>query len=229
MTVYAADHKKITTVFVLLLLSLLFGARTVKAETTRTVRVGYYENEVFEEGAAPGAVKTGYAYEYYRKLSEYTGWNYEYVYGSFSELYDMLLADEIDLLAGLAKREDRLAVIGYLEEPMGNETYSLVRHDDDASVNWSPSSVSGKRIGVLESAVPEVLREYLSAHAIEAEIVTFSDYEMLLRLLTTDGWISSRPRETALTAEIMPKSSVPSVLPIIISASVFCRRISLMS
>ena len=38
-----------------------------------TVRVGYYENEVFQEGAQPGSVKTGYAYEYYQKLSEYTG------------------------------------------------------------------------------------------------------------------------------------------------------------
>ena len=40
---------------------------------------GNYENEVFEEGAAENANKTGYAYEYYRKLSEYTGWKYEYV------------------------------------------------------------------------------------------------------------------------------------------------------
>ena len=43
-------------------------------EEVETVKVGYYENEVFEEGAAENAIKTGYAYEYYRKLSEYTGW-----------------------------------------------------------------------------------------------------------------------------------------------------------
>ena len=56
-------------------------------EEPETVRVGYYENEVFQEGGQEGAVKTGYAYEYYRKLSEYTGWKYEYVYGSFGDLY----------------------------------------------------------------------------------------------------------------------------------------------
>lgn len=66
------------------------------------VRVGYYENEVFEEGAREGAVKTGYAYEYYQKLSEYAGWRYEYVYGEFGDLYQMLLDGEIDFLAGLA-------------------------------------------------------------------------------------------------------------------------------
>ena len=62
-----------------------FRPYSLSAAETDTVRVGYYENEVFEEGAAEGAVKTGYAYEYYRKLSEYTGWKYEYVYGSYSE------------------------------------------------------------------------------------------------------------------------------------------------
>ena len=37
---------------------------------TEVVRVGYYENEVFQEGAGEGEVKSGYAYDYYRKLSE---------------------------------------------------------------------------------------------------------------------------------------------------------------
>ncbi len=68
----------------------------------RLVRVGYYENEMFEEGAREGAVKTGYAYEYYQKLSEYTGWRYEYVYGEFGDLYQKLLDGGIDFLAGLA-------------------------------------------------------------------------------------------------------------------------------
>ncbi len=121
------------------------------SDDARTVRVGYYENEVFEEGASPDAVKTGYAYEYYRKLSEYTGWNYEYVYGGFGELYDMLLAGDIDLLAGLAKRDDRLDIIGYPAAPMGNEIYTLVKHEDDDSITVQTSSISGKKIGCLRA------------------------------------------------------------------------------
>ncbi len=93
------------------------------AAETKTVRVGYYENEVFQEGAREGAVKTGYAYEYYRKLSEYTGWEYTYVYGGFGELYQMLLDGGIDLLAGLAWREERAEVIGYPNAVMGRESY----------------------------------------------------------------------------------------------------------
>lgn len=83
--------------------------------TGDTIKVGYYENEVFQEGGAPGAVKTGYAYEYYRKISEYTGWKYEYVYGSYTDLYNLLLEGKIDLLAGLAWKESRKNIIAYPE------------------------------------------------------------------------------------------------------------------
>ena len=145
----------------------------------KKVRVGYYENEVFEEGAHEGAVKTGYAYEYYRKISEYTGWEYEYVYGDFSDLYQMLLDGEIDLLAGLAWREDRAGLIGYPVEPMGAESYTLVKHADDEDVTAEPATLSGKTIGVLESAMVDVLHEYLDAHDVEAQVVTFSDYDAL--------------------------------------------------
>ena len=155
------------------------GSKNDNDTETETVKVGYYENEVFEEGASPDAVKRGYAYEYYRKMSEYTGWNYEYVYGGFNELYDMLLNGQIDLLAGLAYRDDRVDLIGYPTAPMGRETYTLVRHDDDSTVNYSFSSVEGKKIGVLKSAIADVLEEFLNEQSIKAEVVLFDDYESL--------------------------------------------------
>ena len=113
-------------------------ASAVNADEHR-VRVGYYENEVFEEGAREGAVKTGYAYEYYQKLSEYAGWKYDYVYGEFGELYQMLLDGEIDLLAGLAWREDREGLIGYPDKAMGNESYNLIAHDTDEGFTTDPA------------------------------------------------------------------------------------------
>ena len=136
---------------------------------SKTVRVGYYENEVFQEGAQADAVKTGYAYEYYRKLSEYTGWEYEYEYGSFSDLYQMLLDGKIDLLAGLAFKEDRTTLIGYPDAPMGNETYNLVKHDTDEDTTIDPNSLNGKKIGVLDSAISDALNRYLDNQQITAE------------------------------------------------------------
>ena len=146
---------------------------------TKTVRVGYYENEVFQEGAREGAVKTGYAYEYYCKLSEYTGWRYEYVYGDFSDLYQMLLDGEIDLLAGLAWREDRAELIGYPDVVMGNESYYLVKHDTDENITAESDTLNECTIGVLDSAMVGVLNQYLDDHHVNAEVVTYSDYTQL--------------------------------------------------
>ena len=161
------------------LISCLFATVPAHAEGTKTVRVGYYENEVFQEGALEGAVKTGYAYEYYRKLAEYTGWKYDYVYGSFSDLYQMLLDGEIDLLAGLARKEDRIGLIGYPEAAMGHESYNLVKHEDDTGINVDPMTLAGKRIGVMESALVDALHQFLDFHGVEAEVISFPDYDSL--------------------------------------------------
>ena len=158
----------------------LVGTRPALAsEEEGTVVVGYYENEVFEEGASEGAVKTRYAYEYYRKLSEYTGWRYEYVYGDFADLYQLLLDGEVDLLAGLAKTKAREGIVGYPDRPMGDETLDLVAHADDEDVTSEPSSLAGKRIGVLDSALVAALEGYLAEHDIAADVVVFSGYEAL--------------------------------------------------
>ena len=160
-----------------------FSPVNVNAEGTSgaTVRVGYYENEVFQEGASADLVKTGYAYEYYQKLSEYTGWHYEYVYGEFGDLYKMLIDGKIDFLAGLAWREDRKEIIGFPEAAMGNETYSLVKHDADTDITLDTSTLNGRKIGVLDSAMVDVLQKFLNEHSINAEVVKFNDYEPLFQ------------------------------------------------
>ena len=164
-----------------ILAGIMCPAFAAVAETeSEPVRVGYYENEVFQEGAQPGAVKTGYAYEYYQKLSEYTGWKYEYVYGGFTELYQMLLDGDIDLLAGLAWREERASLIGYPEAIMGSESYYLIKHDTDTAITAHPETLNGCKIGVLESAMVSVLNQYLEDHLVTAEVKAYSDNTMLL-------------------------------------------------
>lgn len=161
-----------------LLLSVL-PLHAAAASEAKVVRVGYYENEVFQEGAGEGKIRTGYAYEYYQKLSEYTGWRYQYVYDSYSRLYEMLLDGSIDVLAGLARTPERESLIGYPDSPMGSETYSLVKHSSDASITADPATLEGKSIGVLDSAISGVLRDYLKKNQVTATISTFGDYQDL--------------------------------------------------
>ena len=180
-TTISAKHATWACALLVLLLATIIAApaRAFADEDVDTVRIGYYENEVFEEGASEGAIKTGYAYEYYRKVSEYTGWKYEYVYGNFSDLFQMLLDGDIDLLAGIAWREDLAGSIGYPESPMGSESYSLVKHGTDDSITAEATTLEGKKIGVLNSAMVEVLNQYLARHQVEADTVVYDDYEEL--------------------------------------------------
>ena len=174
-----STRKTIVRIISIMMIVMMLLPVTVNSSANDIVRVGYYEQEVFQEGASEGEVKTGYAYEYYQKLSEYTGWQYEYVYGEFGDLYQMLLDGDIDFLAGLAYREERADLIGYPDSPMGNETYSLVRHDSDIDITIDPSTQNGRVIGVLDSAMVDVLQNYLDEHSIQAEVITYRDYEPL--------------------------------------------------
>ena len=146
----------------------------------KSVKIGYFENEIFQEGAAEGKVKDGYAYEYYLKLSEYTGWEYSYTYGDFTELYQMLLDGRIDMLAGLAKTEERESIINYPDTAMGSETYNMVKHSDDDSITYSYSTLTGKKIGVLDSAMVGVLEKFLDEHDITADVHKYPDYLSML-------------------------------------------------
>ena len=172
----------ISTVIICLVVGLWMiqpGCVCAAQNEDKPVRVGYYENEVFQEGAKAGEVKKGYAYEYYLKLSEYTGWKYEYVYGDFNDLYQKLLDGDIDLLAGLAWKEDRESQIGYPKQPMGNEIYSLVKHSTDTDITTDPASLSGKKIGVLDSAMSDVLNHFLQERNVKADVKTYPDYKTL--------------------------------------------------
>ncbi|MDO4804427.1 MAG: transporter substrate-binding domain-containing protein [Lachnospiraceae bacterium] len=178
----------------LALILYLTGALPLHAATESTesakatpapIRVGYYENEVFQEGATEGAVKTGYAYEYYLKLSEYTGWKYEYVYGGYGELYQMLLNGEIDLLAGLAWREERAGLIGYPESIMGSEAYYLVKQDTATDITSDPATLNGKKIGVLDSAMVGVLNQYLEDNHVTANVVAYPEHAPLFSAFDT--------------------------------------------
>ncbi len=93
----------------------------------------------------------------------------------------MLLDGDIDLLAGLAFREERASLIAYPEDIMGNESYYLVKHDTDDDITADPATMNGCRIGVLDSAMVSVLDKYLYDHHVNAEVVTYSDHTALFQ------------------------------------------------
>ena len=98
---------------------------TEKADGTEkdseTVRVGWYETP-FNQTDRFGR-RSGYGYEYQQKIAAYAGWNYEYVKGSWSECYQMLLDGEIDLMSDISYTEERAEKMLFTTLPMGEEAY----------------------------------------------------------------------------------------------------------
>lgn len=141
----------------------------------KIVKVGYYENENFQEGASEGEVKSGYAYEYYQKIATYNGWRYEYVYGSWSDIYDAFVKGDIDLIAGLGYAEERLEIMNYPNYPMGYESYYLFVRGDDPTITIESSTLNGKKIGTISGLLEKSIREWIERNHVNAQIVVYED------------------------------------------------------
>ncbi|WP_233127456.1 transporter substrate-binding domain-containing protein [Anaerovibrio sp. JC8] len=148
---------------------------SAEANQEKVVRVGYFEEEGFQEGAYEGVVKSGYGYDYLQRLKLYSNWKYEYVYGPFGELYDKLLKGEVDLLGGLALTPERMAIVSYPKDPMGASQYLFFKRSSNVHVTSEPESLNGKRIGSLTGAQIKVVQKYLDSHHIQATIVEYDD------------------------------------------------------
>lgn len=172
--------RRIVSMFLCMALVLTVAAPTaVFAQETdkKTVRIGYYENDTFQSGAADNLVKTGYSYEYMQRVQLYTNWEYEYVYGEYGELYDALLAGEIDLLTGLAYREERVELLNYPVLSMGNTPYTYLKKADRTDITSNSKTISGKKIGSLDGAMAGIVQSYLDENEITADIVLFTDLQ----------------------------------------------------
>ena len=119
----------------------------MNAEDTRTVvRVGWHEPPYFitdETGR-----KSGYSYEYQRKVAAYTGWEYEYVEGSWADLMQMMKEGKIDLLSDVSYSEERTRDMLFTSITMGTEVYYVFVSPDNTEIcSENLSSLNGKTIG----------------------------------------------------------------------------------
>lgn len=81
-----------------------------------------------------GEYKSGAGYEYLQKISYLTGWNYEYVYASFSECYTMLANEEIDLFGNVSYTPERAELFNFSSYPQGKDTYWLYVNKNQSSL-----------------------------------------------------------------------------------------------
>ncbi len=137
----------------------------------KNVRIGWYETpfNVMDKAGR----RSGYAYEYQQKLAAYSGWNYTYVKGSWSELMQKLFDGEIDIMSDVSYTEERAKKILYPELPMGTEEYCIFIVPGNRDITSQDySTLNGKRIGVYKDSVhADIFLRWAELHGIHAELV----------------------------------------------------------
>ncbi|MCR4890791.1 MAG: transporter substrate-binding domain-containing protein [Lachnospiraceae bacterium] len=164
-------------IFALILSPNVFAGEKNQAQK---VRVGWYNSDHFQEGSSNDEIKNGYSYEYLQSVANYTGWDYEYVHGGWSDLYDALLKGDIDLLAGLSYTEERAPLINYPSVEMGYESYYIYKKAGDEKITGSdPTSLEGKRVGSLENnLMTDFFEEWMKDTGIHCEMVMYNDFDV---------------------------------------------------
>ena len=180
------------------------GAQDAIAQ--KTVRVGWYEtpfNTIDQFGR-----RSGYAYEYQRKVAAYTGWTYEYVEGSWPELMQMLIDGKIDLMSDVSYKEDRADMMLYSSLPMGTESYFIfIAKDNSDIIPGHFDTLNGKTVGVTQGSFQEDLFiSWADAHGVQVEIVELSGSETDSLKMLEDGRVDAF---VTLNAYENPDSAIP--------------------
>ncbi len=167
-------RKRILLFAMCLVLMLQMGALVSAAAHERepkVVRVGWYES-AFHRTDSFGR-KSGYGYEYQQRVAIYTGWTYEYVEGSWSELFEMLVAGEIDLLSDVSWTEARAEQILYSAEEMGSEDFHAFIAPANTEIRPDNfETFNGKKVGVNKNSIQEsMFIEWAKNHNVTPEIV----------------------------------------------------------
>ena len=138
------------------------------------VRVGWYDS-AYNTMDSTGR-RSGYAYEYQLKIAAYTGWTYEYVTGSWSDLLEMLESGRIDLMSDVSYTEERTAYMLYPSLPMGSEDYYVfIGPQNQEIVPGDISTLNGKRIGSNRGSIQtDLYREWAENNGVEAELLELS-------------------------------------------------------
>ena len=180
---------------------LLCAVLPMQAEAAKVVRVGWYEDAYNITGR--DGERSGYGYEYQQAVATYTGWKYEYVKGSWSDLLKMLKNGEIDLMSGISYTPERAQQVLFSELPMGEERYLLYADLVNSDISMSKlDTLNGKRIALLQGSIQATqFFKWEKEHNLHMEHVFVSGFEDAKKVLENHGVDGVISTETQLLAD----------------------------
>ena len=88
------------------------------------------------------------------KIAAYTDWQFEYVRGSWSDLLEMLINGEIDLMSDVSFTKERAELMLFPSLPMGTEEYFLFVSTQNREISAADfSTLNGKKVSVNKGSI----------------------------------------------------------------------------
>ncbi|MDO4479404.1 MAG: transporter substrate-binding domain-containing protein [Lachnospiraceae bacterium] len=173
--------KRLSVMLSIIFIISLLSPLSIAAVERQEVRVGYYNQPGFMEGMSDDAHKSGYAYDYLQRISDYTGWKYAYVYAELPELYEMMARGEVDLIVGIAPEDDIPVRMEFASQPINRESCNIYKYENDDSIKPGyAASFIGKKIGALRGSGGErYLRAFLEENIVSCEMKVYNTIDEL--------------------------------------------------
>lgn len=117
----------------------------------------------------------GYGAEFLQEISKYTGWEYEYVKGSWKELMDKLALGEIDILLPAEYSPERAEIFLFSERQCCTDFAVLLTRNNNGELYYEDiSSMQGKKVGMIAgNYLNACFEEYAADNGLDVKKVYF--------------------------------------------------------
>lgn len=150
----------------------------------KVIKVGFYTLANYQECDENGNY-SGYFVDYLREISQYTGWEYEFIQMNYSACLKSLNDRNIDLVCGVDYSSYRTSTLDFSAQPAITTHYELYAlEDNDAYYYNDYADFDGMNIGVLASCKQlDALDDYAAAHHFSFEKQYFGNTAQLEKAL----------------------------------------------
>ena len=175
----------------------------------KVIRVGFYTMDNYQE-CDENRNYSGYFVDYLREISQYTGWEYEFIQMNYSACLKSLNDRNIDLVCGVDYSSFRTSTLDFSAQPAVTTHYELYALKDNDTYYYNDyADFDGMSIGVLASCNHlDALDDYAAAHHFSFEKQYFGNTAQLEKALednTVDAIYAtnvSHPSEKKILASL---------------------------
>lgn len=126
----------------------------------------------------------GYGFEYLDEIAEYTGFEYDYHFGTWAECVDMIENGEADLMPMLPRTEEREQELEFTKNVTNSTTLCLFAKDDSNYAYEDFESFDGMRVGVFDVGGGNViLQKYCENNEFSIKKVQFNDIDGAMKAM----------------------------------------------